>query len=107
MCQSVVLHAEDSRHLALPAPPTGLLYMYGPNGSSPIIPDFQDNQHCVLTGAQHRLGKSLRLGQEGGCQEKWTCEPTVPAEDLQEEAGKTEPRWGVIPSLLFPQETWV
>ncbi|XP_040592615.1 eosinophil cationic protein-like [Mesocricetus auratus] len=56
MCQSVVLHAEDSNHMTLPAPPTGLLYMYGPNGSSPIIPDFQDNQHCVLTGAQHRLG---------------------------------------------------
>ncbi|XP_005087092.3 eosinophil cationic protein-like [Mesocricetus auratus] len=30
--------------------------MYGAQCSSPTIPDFQDNQHCVLTGAQHRLG---------------------------------------------------
>ena len=41
--------------------PQSLLYIYGPKWSSPIIPDFQDNQRSVPREPQSRLGKTLTV----------------------------------------------
>ena len=41
--------------------PQSLLYIYGPKWSSPIIPDFQDNQRSVPREPQSRQGKTLTV----------------------------------------------